>query len=184
MNTEKYNLGNKETLNELISNIFEVLERIIVLDQLERTYNNLSKSIPDSIELDKQLILTKKAECYLNDAKLDLLDLMKVVIETNKQEENKMTDKYELYRLDHKENIDTLIENLNELSRLLDEMNKANQYYLDFLNSAREPEYYELKDRQRKATGHTHNFLHQRQKILDLMQNTIENQVYKSENQH
>lgn len=95
-----------------------------------------------------------------------------------------MTDKYQLYRLDYKENINTLIENLNELSRLLDEMNKANQYYLDFLNSAREPEYYELKDRQRKANRHTHNFLHQRQKILDLMQNTIENQQYKSENEH
>lgn len=83
MNNTKYRLENKETLNELISNIFEVLERIIVLDQLERTYSNLSQSIPDSIELDKQLILTKQAECYLNDAKQDLLDLMQKVIETN-----------------------------------------------------------------------------------------------------
>lgn len=83
MNT-KYSLRNKETLNDLITKIFEVLERVIVLDQLERTYNNLFQSIPDSIELDKQLILTKQAECYLNDAKQDLLDLMQVVIETNK----------------------------------------------------------------------------------------------------
>lgn len=81
MNTEKYNLGNKETLNLLITKIFDVLERIIVLDQLERTYNNLSKSIPDSIELDKQLILTTQAELNLKDAKQDLLDLMKAIIE-------------------------------------------------------------------------------------------------------
>lgn len=79
------------------------------------------------------------------------------------------------YRLDYKENINSLIENLNELSKLLEEMKKANQYYLDFLNAHKEPEYYELKDRERKANGHTHNFLHQRQKILDLMQKVIEN---------
>lgn len=77
-------------------------------------------------------------------------------------------------KLENKEVISNLIENLNELSRLLDEMNNANQYYLDFLNSSREPEYYELKDRQRKATRHTHNFLQQRQKVLDLMRNVIE----------
>ena len=79
----KYSLKNKETLNILITKIFDVLERIIVLDQLERTYSNLSQSIPDSIELDKQLILTKQAECYLNDAKQDILDLMKAIIEKN-----------------------------------------------------------------------------------------------------
>ena len=77
----KYSLKNKETLNILITKIFDVLERIIILDQLERTYSNLSQSIPDSIELDKHLILSTQAELNLKDAKQDLIDLMKAIIE-------------------------------------------------------------------------------------------------------
>lgn len=83
MNT-KYHLENRETLNILITKIFDVLERIVIKEHWERTYNNLSKSLPDSIELDKHLILFKENECILNDVKQDLIDLMQVVIETNK----------------------------------------------------------------------------------------------------
>lgn len=83
MNT-KYHLENREILNDLVVKIFEVLERVIVKENWERVYNNISQSIPDSIELDKHLILTKQAELKLKDAKQDLLDFMQqVLIENN-----------------------------------------------------------------------------------------------------
>lgn len=81
MNTTKYHLENKEILNKLITKIFEVLERLIIKEQWERTYKNLSKSIPDTLKLDKQLILSTEAELNFKGAKQDLLDLMQVIIE-------------------------------------------------------------------------------------------------------
>lgn len=86
----KYHLENRETLNTLINKIFDVLERLVIKEQMERTCNNLSQSIPDSIELDKQLILFKESECILNDVKLELLVLMQKVIEINDSQIEKL----------------------------------------------------------------------------------------------
>lgn len=79
----KYCLENRETLNGLIEKTFDILERVIVKEHYEKTYNNLSQSIPDGIELDKHLILYNQSQLNLKDAKQALLDLMQSILETN-----------------------------------------------------------------------------------------------------